>query len=213
MKEQMEKDQKIKIMVMSISLVIIMGLSISLFFGNKNTDKPKSNNSSSTTSSTTTKKDDNNYVDATSIDIPKYENNRKVYLTSGFTIYENNLYADIVDNNDYLKEFKDKTIDINNGKGYLIQKNITKIFVTTKGKGKYYYLLAINDKGELYYINNLVESKSKKFEVTKISKLKNIKDVYTREIMPMEAVAVNDKNQEFSLNDIIDKYSKFKEEA
>lgn len=155
MKEQFEKNHKIKVIVVGIFLTIIMVLSITLFFINKNTeiDKPKSSNTkntSSTTSSTTPRKDDTEYVDTISIDIPNYQKDDNKYITSGFTIYKNNLYADIV-SAELLEEYKGKTTTINNNEEYLIQKDIINIFRVTKNKGDYYYLFAISAEGNLYY--------------------------------------------------------------
>ncbi len=214
MKEQFEKNHKIKVIVMGIASLVIIGLSVTLFYVNKNTetDKPKSNNAkntSSTMSSTTPKKDDTEYVDTINMDIPDYKKEDNKYITSGFTIYNNNLYADIV-SDELLEEYKNKTTTINNGEAYLIQKNITNIFRVTKDKGEYYYLFAVNDKGDLYYINNLVKSTSSKFKVTKITELKNIKEVLVKETMPMSAVAIDKDNKEHDLKDIIEKYAKLK---
>ena len=211
MKEQFEKNNKIKIIAMALLSIIIIGATISLFYVNKKTDdnKPKAKNP--ITSTTIPKESDKDYVDAISIDIPDYDKTDDKYITSGFTIYKDNLYANIVSEN-LLKEFKDKTITINNGEGYLIQKDITQVFRVTKDKGEYYYIFAINSKGELFYINNLVNSESKKFKVTKVSELKNIKDVVVKETYPMSAVAIDNKNKEHNLDDIIDKYAKLGKE-
>lgn len=211
MKEQFEKNHKIKVIVMGIASLVIIGLSVTLFYVNKNTDIPKSNNknTSSTTSSTAPKKDDTEYVDTINIDIPDYKKEDNKYITSGFTIYEGNLYADIV-SEELLEEYKNKTTTINNGECYLIQKEITNIFRVTKGEGEYYYLFAINDKGDLYYINNLVNSTSDKFKVTKVTELKNIKEVLVKETKPMNAIAIDKDNKEHDINALIDKYAKLK---
>lgn len=213
MKEQFDKNQKIKVIAMGIASIIIIGLSASLFFVNRDNIndkiKDKDTKTSSNISSTTPKKDDTEYVDTINMDIPDYKKEDNKYITSGFTIYENNLYADIV-SDELLEEYKNKTTKINNGEGYLIQKDITNIFRVTKGEGEYNYLFAINDKGDLYYINNLVNSTSSKFKVTKITELKDIKEVSVKETMPMNAVAIDKDNKEHDLNDIIDKYAKLK---
>ncbi len=211
MKEQFEKNNKIKIIAMGLLSIIIIGATISLFYVNKKTDDNKPKTKNPITSTTIPKESDKDYVDAISIDIPDYDKTDDKYITSGFTIYKDNLYADIVSEN-LLKEFKDKTITINNGEGYLIQKDIAKVFRVTKDKGEYYYIFAINSKGELFYINNLVNSESKKFKVTKVSELKNIKDVVVKETYPMSAIAIDNKNKEHNLDDIIDKYAKLGKE-
>lgn len=213
MKEQFEKNQKIKVIAMGILSIILIVSSITLFYLDKNNDSNKPKNDSLKTSSTTPKKDDNKYVDAISVDIPNYNipnEDYPAYFAPEFTIYEGNLYADIESDNETTKVLLEDTITINNKKCYLIKKGIKEVFVVKNGKSPIYLTFAINDDGDLFYIDNISKfipkSKSDVFKVTKISELKNVVEVKYRENASIsEAYAIDSKGIEHNLSDIIAK--------
>lgn len=214
MKEQFEKNHKIKVIAMGIASLVIIGLSVTLFYVNKNneTDKPKSNNTkntSSTTSSTTPKKDDTNYVEAISVDNNDYfESECGVsYYVPELIVYEDALYAGIDDKNDLTKNLE--TIKINNGKGFKLIDNIREAYFVEEGNCGYHFAFASGKDGNFYYINNYKDSKSKMLEVTLIKELKNIKTVESREgEESIDAYAIDEKGKEYNLSKIIETYSK-----
>lgn len=217
MKEQFEKNQKIKIIAMSILSIIIIALSISLFYVNRNgeNDKTKTNNNkSTTTSSTTPKKDATNYVEAISVDNNDYFESQcgVAYYIPELIVYEDTLYAGIDEKNDLTKKLE--TIKINNKKGYKLIDNIREAYFVEEGQCGYQYAFASGKDGKFYYINNYRDSKSKMLEVTLIKELSNIKTVESREGEDsIDAYAIDEKGKEHSLIDIIEKYSKINQGA
>ena len=211
MKEQFEKNNKIKIIAMALLSIIIIGATISLFYVNKNQEinKLKEKNTSSTTSSTTPKKDPNSNVEAISIEnTDYYESDCGVaYYIPEFIIYEDVLYAGIDEKSDLTKNLK--TIDINNRKGYKLIDNVENAFFVEEGQCGFQFAFASGKDGKFYYINNYRLSKSKILEVLEIKELKNIKEVESLEEDDAICAYAKDKNgKEYRLDDIIDKYAK-----
>lgn len=217
MKEQLEKNQKIKIIAMSILSILIIGLTISLFYVNRNSENDKTktnNNKSTTTSSTTPKKDATNYVEAISVDNNDYFESQcgVAYYIPELIVYEDTLYAGIDEKNDLTKKLE--TIKINNKKGYKLIDNIREAYFVEEGQCGYQYAFASGKDGKFYYINNYRDSKSKMLEVTLIKELSNIKTVESREGEDsIDAYAIDEKGKEHSLIDIIEKYSKINQGA
>lgn len=214
MKEQFEKNQKIKVIAMSVASILIIALSISLFFINKtsDTDTDKPNNKGTTT---TAKKDETNYVKAISIDNADYglnNNSKAEYYIPGFIIYENNLYADLGSSN-LVDDIREDSIKINNADAYLLKEGITKAFIVEQGSKGYHYAFAIDSDGNLFYINHFASSKLKMLEVIEVTELKNIADVEAAEGKGKNAVdayAIDTKGEEHNLDEIISKYAKLK---
>lgn len=218
MKEQFEKNHKIKVITMGILSTIIIALSVTLFFVNKNVenDKPKSNNTNNTssTSSTTPKKDDTEYVEAISVDNNDYFESKcnVTYYIPELIVYEDTLYAGIDEKNELTKKLE--TIKINNRKGYKLIDNIREAYFVEKGQCGYHFAFASGKDGKFYYINNYKDSKSSMLEVTLVKELSDIKKVESREEKKsIEAYAIDSKNKEYNLSDIIAKYSQLKEGA
>ncbi len=217
MKEQFEKNHKVKVIVMGIASAVIITLSITLFYVNRNTgiNKPKSDNSkTSMINSTTPKKDDTEYVKAISIDNNDYfESNCGVsYYVPELIIYDDILYAGIDENNELTKKLE--TIKINNRKGHKILGNVKDAYFVENGTCGYHFAFASDKDGKFYYINNYQKSKSKMLEVTLVTELSNIKTVESRESdESINAYAIDEKGKEYELGDIIDKYAKLDEKA
>lgn len=215
MKEQFEKNQKIKVIIIGVASTIIIILTISLYFvkGSNYNDKVKSNLDKRTT--TTAKKDETNYVDAITVSNADYglnNNSKAEYYVPGFIIYEDNLYADL-GSSALVDDIREKSIKINNADAYLLKEGLTKAFIVEQGSKGYHYAFAINAEGQLFYINHFASSKLKMLEVIEIPELKNITDVQSAEGRGKNAVdayAIDANGEEHNLSDIIDKYAKMK---
>lgn len=218
MKEQFDKNHKIKVIAMGLASIIIIGLSASLFFINRDNlndkIKDKDTKTSSNISSTTPKKDDTEYVEAISVDNNDYFESEcdVAYYVPELIVYEETLYAGLDEKNDLTKNLE--TIKINNRKGYKLVDNIREAYFVEEGQCGYHYAFASGKDGKFYYINNYKDSKSKMLEVTLIKELKNIKTVESREgEESIEAYAIDEKGKEYNLYEIIEKYSNLNEEV
>lgn len=207
------------LIILSIIGIIVAPGFVAKYKKNENSDLNRLPNTTTKarttikTNSTTTKpvEDPNKYVEAISVDNPDYGINNKSgldYYTREFILYNGDLYAEIDPKNEYTKELIEKTIKINNKNGYLIKEKIKNVFVVESGNKGYHYAFATGTNGEFYYINNIKDSKSRRFEMKLVNGFINIVDVISRSTDGEKlAIAINDKDTYFSLVDSIDKYA------